>query len=238
MRETLILNPDRKPLEIAEDSHVSVLISRTTVCLFPLMAMAYRSVLELLEEGLVESEGLDAHETKFEALEHADELFAVDEFDGRHPFASRLASRLCREGPGGENNSFVRSTRHRAAKVAYLHWGDRTRVSLALEEDLEADERIDLQEADSVNTAIAGTTCYRDFLKASFTQEALAESLKASRWKLLESVKDQLPIVCCLDLSFSGRCLCSLILGFTILAPARQGRLTGDFAKHLNRFRV
>ena len=57
-------------------------------------------------------------------------------------------------------------------------WRDRALISLALKEDLEADEGVDLQDPDAIDATVTGTTGDRHFLEVRLAKEALAEALE------------------------------------------------------------
>ena len=77
------------------------------------------------------------------------------------------------ERAGRDENAFIRAPRHRAAKIADLRHRDRSLIAFALKQDAKADERIDLQNAMPVNSAVAGLSGHEYLLKARFAQQPL-----------------------------------------------------------------
>jgi hypothetical protein len=99
----------------------------------------------LVEEMVFELVGLDGAEAELGAGEHGDELFAVDELDGRHAVAGGFFACFAGEAASCEDEAFVGAALHGAPEVADLarRYGT-IAVALALKEDFEGNERIDL----------------------------------------------------------------------------------------------
>ena len=76
-----------------------------------------------------------------------------------------LFPRLGRERAGSDDDSLVRAACHCAAEIAHVAWCDRPSVLLALKENLETNEGVDLEDADTVDAAVPGAASDGDLLK-------------------------------------------------------------------------
>ena len=61
--------------------------------------------------------------------------------------------------------------------------------SLALEQDFEANEGVDLKNSDAVDPTVARFASYSNLLKARLSQKALAKSLESGWWQRLHDLK-------------------------------------------------
>lgn len=126
--------------------------------------------LELMEERGINAVRFHRRQAEFEVFEHCDKLFAIDQLNRRNPIAERLTFRVSREGPRREDDALVGPPHHGTAEIPYLTRTHRTRVPLALKENLETDQRIDLQDPDTVNTAVVRFACDCHLLKSGLAQ--------------------------------------------------------------------
>jgi hypothetical protein len=83
---------------------------------------------------------------------------------------------------------------HRASEVTNLRRGHDLLVPLALKEDLEADEWVDLKCAIPVNAAVTRAARNNHLHEAGFPKEALAEPLEAVWWKGEKQFKKPFPV--------------------------------------------
>ena len=88
-----------------------------------------------------------------------------------------------------------RATGHASSEVTDVRWRDRLAEALALEQNLERDERIDGQRAVAVDPAVAGTSRDDDLRESSFAQDALAQPFEAGRRQLQEDRHDSASVV-------------------------------------------
>src|SRR4029077_1170705 len=77
----------------------------------------------------------------------------------------------------------------------YVAWCDRPSVLLALKENFETDEGVDLKRADTVDAAGARSASDRDFLKTGFAQQSLAESLEPDSRERLQRLSQFFSVV-------------------------------------------
>ena len=82
-----------------------------------------------------------------------------------------------------------------AAEIAYVAWRDRPSVLLALKENFETDEGVDLEHADTVDAAVSGSASDGDFLKTGFAQQSLAESLEPGSRERLQRLSQFFAVV-------------------------------------------
>jgi hypothetical protein len=75
-----------------------------------------------------------------------------------------------------------------------LGWAHGAFVALALEENLKANERVDLKDSHSIYPTIARSSRDGDLGKPSLTEEALAKALKAARRKRPDDLQQLTPI--------------------------------------------
>lgn len=79
------------------------------------------------------------------------------------------------------DDPFICPPNHRIPEVTNLCARYRPLVTLALEQNLEAHERINLKDANPIDSTIMRPSGYRDFLEAGLTKKALAYSLESIR---------------------------------------------------------
>jgi hypothetical protein len=91
----------------------------------------------LIEERLVDVVVLFRPEPQSERLEHLDQLFPVNQLDGRRPITDRFPFGVGRKVPGCQDDPLVCATLKCAAKIANGGHGYGSAVPLALEQDLE-----------------------------------------------------------------------------------------------------
>jgi len=88
-------------------------------------------------------------------LKHFNQGVAINELDWPRTIAPCFLLGFERERSGGNDQALVSTALHCTEKIPYLRWGDRTLVSFALKKYVEADERINLQGANPVYSAVA-----------------------------------------------------------------------------------
>src|SRR3990172_2534227 len=137
----------------------------------------------------------DRSDAELELFKHVDELLTVDHLDRRHTSPRRLAPCLSGERPGCQNDSLVGAASHSSAEVTDVRGRDGLAEALALEQNLEGDERIHGEGAVAIDASVATAPCYDDLREPSFTQDALAQPFEAGGWQLEEYVHDSTSVV-------------------------------------------
>ena len=170
--------------------------------------------MKLSEKRLIDLEGFDRAEAQLELLDHRHQLLAINELDRWDAISNRFFPRLRSERPCRNDDPLIRAPLHRTAKVPNLARGNGSRITLALKQHLEADQRAHLQNAEPVDTPITRATADGYLLEARFSEEPLTKTLKTGWREAAKSLQQLLSIV---DRSgrrcILGRC-CFCLLGF------------------------
>ena len=152
---------------------------------------------EFIKKLFVYIIGLARNQPKFKIDEHIYKFLAVHQLDRSNSFTQRFFSSIRREGAGGDKDAFIRPSGHCPAQISNLGNCHRCTglITLALENNLHTQERVDLQEALAINSSITAPTCNLDLLEASFAQQSLAQFFKPIWWQLANKVKNLITIV-------------------------------------------
>src|SRR5271165_2797609 len=128
---------------------------------------------DLSEERSVNRDILDrpgrSLHTEVIPLEELAKTVAVDEVDRRSAVPGCLLLGVSRERAGSDEQSFIAPACHRAAEVAHRAGSYAAAISLALEEDREADQSQPVN-AESVDAAIAALPRDTDTIEVSLAQ--------------------------------------------------------------------
>lgn len=144
---------------------------------------------------MLHRESSDRSKTKLQRLKHVDEFLAVDQLNRRCAVAGCLTLRLLGERASRDDDAFVCAPRHSTTKVAHLRGRNRLGIALTLKQHLERHKRIDLENPESVDSAIATLTSDDNLGEARLPQNSLGKPLEAGRWKGQHAFEDFVAIV-------------------------------------------
>ena len=116
------------------------------------------SLLEFIEELLVNVKGGARCEPQLQLLKHLDEFVPVNKFNRRRAVPAGLASCVLGKGAGGEDDALVGAAEHGASEVTDNRSTDTVFVPFALEQNLECDEGIHLENPFAIDSVVSGTT--------------------------------------------------------------------------------
>ena len=128
----------------------------------------------VIKESFIDIVSPFGYKSEFETLKHIDKNISVNELNGWNPVAPRFFLGFKCERASGDDYAFVGTAHHGASKIAHMRRSDSPLVSLALEEDIEAHEGINLQSPNSVYPSVSCPASDRHVLKARLTKQSLA----------------------------------------------------------------
>ena len=110
------------------------------------------------------------YETQFKAFKHIHKNITIDEFNWRYTVASGFFFGLKRKRSCSDDDSFVTTPHHCAAKIAHLGGSYCSLKSFALKKDVETYEGIYLQCPDPIYPAISRSSSNGNVLEARLAQ--------------------------------------------------------------------
>ena len=119
------------------------------------------------------------------------QIFPRDKFDRWYTVTPGFLSCLYRESPRCEYDALIRTAHHRPTKISNVGRRDSTTIPLALEKDIEAHERRDLQDANPVYPSIAAPARHNHLLKSRFPQQTLTEPFETRGWERPDDLQER-----------------------------------------------
>jgi len=152
------------------------------------------SLVEFIEEFLVDVEGGAWLEAEFQLLEHLKEFVPVHKFNGRRAIPARLPSCILREASGGEDDALLSTAKHGTSEIPDHGSTDTSFVALALKKDFEGHKGVDFENPFTINTVVTGSSSDQNLLKSRFAQETLAEAFESGKVQVHDHIEKLLAI--------------------------------------------